>query len=232
MRILLVEDDERLTTSLVGSLDTVGYAVDVASTAEDGRWLATEVPYDAIILDVGLPDGDGIDLCARLRDAGVWAPILVLTAHAEIDQRVRGLDSGADDYLGKPFAFDELMARLRALLRRAQVERPSVLTVGSMHLDPASRRVSIDGRALPISGRAFAILELLTRRAGLLVTRAEITEHVWDWAWDGTSNVIDVHVSALRAVLRQHEGAPTIETVRGAGFVLHGTAGSRHETPA
>ncbi len=231
MRILLVEDDERLVTSLVGSLDTAGYAVDVASTAQDGRWLATEVPYDAIILDVGLPDGDGIDLCARLRDAGVWAPILVLTAHAEIDQRVRGLDSGADDYLGKPFAFDELMARLRALLRRGQVERPSVLTVGSMHLDPASRRASIRGQALPISGRAFAILELLTRRAGLLVTRAEITEHVWDWAWDGTSNVIDVHVSALRAVLRQYEAAPTIETVRGAGFVLHATDESRDGPP-
>lgn len=220
MRILLVEDDERLTSTLVGSLRSEGYAVDAASTAEDGRWMADEVPYDAIILDVGLPDGDGIELCAALRDGGIWAPILMLTAHAQIDERVRGLDSGADDYLGKPFSYDELVARLRALVRRGTVERPSVLVAGAMRLDPATRRVSIDGSAVPITGRAFAILELLTRRRGRLVTREEITEHVWDWAWDGTSNVIDVHVSGLRAALRQHPGAPTIETVRGAGFLL------------
>ena len=129
------------------SLRSEGYAVDVAGTAEDGRWMATEVPYDTIVLDVGLPDGDGIDLCAALRDGGVWAPILVLTAHAEIRDRVRGLDSGADDYLAKPFSFDELIARVRALLRRGQVERPSILTVGSMRLDPATRRVSVDRAA-------------------------------------------------------------------------------------
>jgi two-component system OmpR family response regulator len=232
MRILLIEDDERLTTTLSDSLRSEGYAVDVAPTAEDGRWMATEIPFDAIILDVGLPDGDGIDLCATLRDAGVWSPILVLTAHAEIDQRVRGLDSGADDYLGKPFSFDELVARVRALLRRGQVERPSVLDVGSMRLDPASRRVSVRSQSLPITGRAFAILELLARRQGQLVTREEITEHVWDWAWDGTSNVIDVHVSALRAILREHPGAPTIETVRGAGFILHAAADAETDPSA
>jgi two-component system, OmpR family, response regulator len=220
MRVLLIEDDQRLTTALSESLRSEGYAVDVAETAEDGRWMAMEVPYDAIVLDVGLPDGDGIDLCATLRNEGVWAPILVLTAHAEIRDRVRGLDAGADDYLAKPFAFDELIARLRALLRRAQVERPSVLIVGSMRLDPATRRVSVDGQPLPIAGRAFAILELLARHKGQLVTRAEIMEHVWDWAWDGVSNVIDVHISALRAILREAPGAPAIETVRGAGFVL------------
>ncbi len=221
MRILLIEDDERLTSTLSDSLRAEGYAVDIAPTAEDGRWMATEIPFDAIVLDVGLPDGDGIDLCATLRDEGVWSPILVLTAHAEIDQRVRGLDSGADDYLGKPFSFDELVARVRALVRRGQVERPSVLEVGPMRLDPATRRVSVGTQSLPITGRAFAILELLARRKGQLVTRAEVTEHVWDWAWDGTSNVIDVHISALRAVLRGYPGAPAIETVRGAGFILH-----------
>lgn len=231
MRILLIEDDERLTSTLSGSLRSEGYAVDVAPTAEDGRWMATEIAFDAIILDVGLPDGDGIDLCATLRDAGVWSPILVLTAHAEIDQRVRGLDSGADDYLGKPFSFDELIARVRALLRRGQVERPSILEVGSMRLDPASRRVSVGTQPLPVTGRAYAILELLVRRRGQLVTRAEITEHVWDWAWDGTSNVIDVHISALRAVLREHPGAPTIETVRGAGFILHAGDETAGESP-
>ncbi len=220
MRVLLVEDDERLTKSLGDSLRLEGYAVDAAATAEDGRWLATEVPYDAIVLDVGLPDGDGIDLCAALRAGGVWAPIIVLTAHAEIRERVRGLDSGADDYLAKPFSLDELIARMRALMRRGQVERPAILAVGAMRLDPAARRVSINGRPLSIAGRAFAILELLVRHEGRLVTRAEIVEHVWDWAWDGTSNVVDVHVSALRATLRQVPGAPVIETVRGAGFVL------------
>jgi two-component system OmpR family response regulator len=220
MRVLLIEDDQRLTTALRESLRSEGYAVDVAGTAEDGRWMATEVPYDTIVLDVGLPDGDGIDLCAALRDGGVWAPILVLTAHAEIRDRVRGLDSGADDYLAKPFSIDELIARVRALLRRGQVERPSILTVGTMRLDPATRRVSVDRQLLPITGRAFAILELLARRKGQLVTRAEIMEHVWDWAWDGVSNVIDVHVSALRAILREAPSAPVIETVRGAGFLL------------
>lgn len=232
MRILLIEDDQRLTTALGESLRSEGYAVDVAGTAEDGRWMATEVPYDTIVLDVGLPDGDGIDLCAALRDGGVWAPILVLTAHAEIRDRVRGLDSGADDYLAKPFSFDELIARVRALLRRGQVERPSILTVGSMRLDPATRRVSVDRQPLPITGRAFAILELLARRKGLLVTRAEIMEHVWDWAWDGVSNVIDVHVSALRAILREAPGAPVIETVRGAGFLLRAQDDHENEPSA
>ena len=220
MRVLLIEDDERLTAALGESLRSEGYAVDIAGTAEDGRWMATEVPYDTIVLDVGLPDGDGIDLCAALRDGGVWAPILVLTAHAEIHDRVRGLDAGADDYLTKPFSVDELIARVRALLRRGQVERPSILIVGSMRLDPATRRVSVDGQPLPITGRAFAILELLARRRGQLVTRSEITEHVWDWAWDGASNVIDVHVSALRSILREPHGAPVIQTIRGAGFLL------------
>jgi two-component system OmpR family response regulator len=232
MRVLLIEDDQRLTTALRESLRSEGYAVDVAGTAEDGRWMATEVPYDTIVLDVGLPDGDGIDLCAALRDGGVWAPILVLTAHAEIRDRVRGLDSGADDYLAKPFSFDELIARVRALLRRGQVERPSILTVGTMRLDPATRRVSVDRQPLPITGRAFAILELLARRKGQLVTRAEIMEHVWDWAWDGVSNVIDVHVSALRAILREAPSAPVIETVRGAGFLLRAQEDHENEPSA
>ena len=232
MRVLLIEDDQRLTTALRASLRSEGYAVDVAGTAEDGRWMATEVPYDTIVLDVGLPDGDGIDLCAALRDGGVWAPILVLTAHAEIRDRVRGLDSGADDYLAKPFSFDELIARVRALLRRGQVERPTILTVGTMRLDPATRRVSVNRQPLPITGRAFAILELLARRKGQLVTRAEIMEHVWDWAWDGVSNVIDVHVSALRAIMREAPGAPVIETVRGVGFLLRAQDDHENEPSA
>jgi two-component system OmpR family response regulator len=162
----------------------------------------------------------------------VWAPILILTAHAEIRDRVRGLDSGADDYLAKPFAFDELIARMRALMRRGQVERPAVLVVGRMHLDPATRRVSVNGEPLAIAGRALAILELLARRQGQLVTRAEIMEHVWDWAWDGVSNVIDVHISALRAELRKTPGAPVIETVRGTGFLLRSPEGTNDDDVA
>ena len=194
MRVLIIEDDRRLTNVLGVSLRADGYAVDIAETAEDGRWLASEAPYDAILLDVGLPDGDGIDVCAALRTAGVWAPILILTARGEVSERVRGLDSGADDYLAKPFAYDELIARMRALLRRGQVERPSVVVVGRLRLDPATRRVSVDGEPLPIAGRALAILELLARRQGRVVSRTEIMEHVWDRAWDGVSNVIDVHI--------------------------------------
>jgi two-component system OmpR family response regulator len=220
MRILLVDDDQRLTGLMAASLRSEGYAVDVAATAEDGQWMATEVPFDVIILDVGLPDGDGIDLCGRLRANGNWAPILVLTARGDISDRVRGLDAGADDYLSKPFSFDELVARLRALLRRGQPKRPSVLAIGSLRLDPATRQVIVGGRPLPITGRSLAILELLARRAGQLVTREEIMEHVWDWAWEGTSNVIDVHVAALRATLREVPGAPVIETVRGSGYLL------------
>jgi two-component system, OmpR family, response regulator len=232
VRILIIEDDQRLTSTLGHALRTEGYAVDIAETAEDGHWMATEVAYDAIVLDVGLPDGDGIELCASLRSEGVWAPVMVLTARAEVNDRVRGLDAGADDYLAKPFAVDELMARIRALVRRTQVERPSVMVLGTLRLDPAARRVSVDDRTLPISGRAFAILELLARRKGLLVTRAEIMEHVWDWAWDGASNVIDVHISALRATLRTIPGAPVIETVRGAGFVLDDPPGAGPDQPA
>jgi two-component system, OmpR family, response regulator len=229
MRILLVEDDQRLTSLMAPSLRSEGYAVDVATTVEDGEWMATEVPFDVIVLDVGLPDGDGIDLCGRLRANGVWAPILVLTARGDISERVRGLDAGADDYLAKPFSFDELVARLRALLRRGQPERPSVLAIGALHLDPATRQVSVDGRPLAIGGRALAILELLVRRAGQLVTREEIMEHVWDWAWEGTSNVIDVHVAAIRATLREVPGAPVIETVRGSGFLLRASGQPRPE---
>ena len=232
MRILLVEDDQRLTTLLAASLRAQGHAVDIAATVEDGGWMANEVPYDALVLDVGLPDGNGIDLCTKLREAGVWAPILMLTARAGITDRVRGLDAGADDYLAKPFSVDEFDARLRALIRRGQHERPTILTVGSLRLDPASRRVWVDGHSLAIAGRALAILELLVRHQGELVTRTEIMEHVWDWAWEGTSNVIDVHVSAVRATLRGLPGAPVIETVRGAGFILRNPDDSETGRPA
>ena len=220
MRVLLMEDDERLAGLLARGLRAEGHAVDRAGTIEDGRWLATENPYDVLVFDVMLPDGDGFSLCSELRAGGAWTPVLMLTARDAVDDRVRGLDVGADDYLVKPFAFPELTARLRALARRGASERPAVLLVGSLTLDPAARSVSIDGQALELTAREFAILELFVRRAGDVLSRTEILERVWDWAYDGTSNVIDVFVRNLRGKLAQFPSAPRIETIRGMGYVL------------
>jgi two-component system OmpR family response regulator len=220
MRLLLMEDDDRLAGLLARGLQAEGHAVDRAGSIEDGRWLATENPYDVLIFDVMLPDGDGFSLCADLRGAGTWTPVLMLTARDAINDRVRGLDVGADDYLVKPFAFPELTARLRALARRGAVERPTILSVGSLVLDPAARSVSIGDRQLELTAREYALLELFVRRAGDVLTRTEILERVWDWAYDGTSNVIDVYVRNLRGKMAGPPATPRIETVRGIGYVL------------
>ena len=220
MRLLIVEDDQQLAEVLAQGLRTEGYAVDRAATVEDAWWFASEVPFDGLIVDIGLPDGDGITLCSRLRAGGCWAPILLLTARQAIGERVRGLDAGADDYVVKPFAFAELVARLRAIIRRGAHERPSVLQVGDLRLDPAARRVLAGDEVLPLTGRLFSLLELLMRHCGEVVTRGEIQEHLWDWAYEGSSNVIDVYVGSLRAKLRERPHAPVIETVRGAGYRL------------
>jgi len=220
MRLLIVEDDQQLAEVLAQGLRTEGYAVDRAATVEDAWWFASEVPFDGLIVDIGLPDGDGITLCSRLRAGGCWAPILLLTARQAIGERVRGLDAGADDYVVKPFAFAELVARLRAIIRRGAHERPSVLQVGDLRLDPAARRVLAGDEVLPLTGRLFSLLELLMRHCGEVVTRGEIQEHLWDWAYEGSSNVIDVYVGSLRAKLRERPRAPVIETVRGAGYRL------------
>jgi two-component system OmpR family response regulator len=220
MRLLLMEDDDRLAGLLARGLKGEGHAVDRAGTIEDGRWLATENPYDVLIFDVMLPDGDGFSLCGDLRASGTWTPVLMLTARDAVSDRVRGLDVGADDYLVKPFAFPELTARLRALARRGASERPAILQVGSLTLDPAGRSVSVDGQHLELTAREFAILELFVRRAGDVLSRTEILERVWDWAYDGTSNVIDVFVRNLRGKLARFPSAPRIETVRGMGYVL------------
>jgi two-component system, OmpR family, response regulator len=217
---MLLEDDRRLGPLVTRGLRTEGYAVDPATTIEEARWLATENEYDALILDLVVPDGDGIDLCAELRSAENWTPCLLLTARDAVEDRVNGLDAGADDYLVKPFAFEELLARVRAIIRRGPVPRPTVLEVGSLRIDVAGRAATIDGSSVVVAGREFALLELLARRVGTVVDRATILEHVWDWAYDGTSNVVDVHVHGLRCRLAEHRGAPTIETVRGAGYVL------------
>jgi two-component system OmpR family response regulator len=220
MRLLLLEDDVRLAGLLQRGLQAEGHAVDLAASIEDGRWLATENPYDALVFDVMLPDGDGFALCAEIRQAGNWTPVLMLTARDAVNDRVRGLDVGADDYLVKPFAFAELAARLRALARRGAPERPTILAAGALTIDPASRAVEVDGRPLSLSPREHALLELFVRRAGDVLTRTEIIERVWDWAYDGTSNVVDVYVRYLRTKLAAHPAAPRIETARGVGYVL------------
>jgi two-component system OmpR family response regulator len=220
MRLLLLEDDARLASLLRRGLQAEGHAVDVAASVEDGRWLSTENPYDALVFDVMLPDGDGFSLCAEIRRAGVWTPVLMLTARDAVIDRVRGLDVGADDYLVKPFAFAELTARLRALTRRAAPERPTILTAGRLTIDPAARAVEVDGRVVSLSPREYSLLELFVRRAGEVLTRGDIIEKVWDWAYDGTSNVVDVYVRYLRTKLAAHPSAPRIETARGVGYVL------------
>lgn len=197
-----------------------GYAVDFAPKASEAVWLATENSYDGIVLDVMLPDGDGFDVCRRLRQAGRWAPILMLTARDGVTDRVRGLDTGADDYLTKPFAFAELLARMRALARRGGVERPITVTVGDLELDPASRRVTRAGTEIDLTAKEFSLLEYLMRHAGDVLTRTQMIEHVWDFAYAGTSNVVDVYVRYLREKVDRPFNKRSIETVRGAGYRL------------
>ena len=220
MRLLVIEDDTRLADQLRRGFRAEGYAVDCTATAEDARWLATENDYDAVILDIGMPDGDGFTLCADLRSTGRWSPIVMLTARNAVSDRVRGLDVGADDYALKPFSFTELAARIRALIRRGAPQRPPIVRVGALELDRAQHAVRLHGRPIALSVREFALLELLMRRANEVLTRTEIIEHVWDWAYDGTSNVVDWHVMTLRQRLGREPGDPRIETVRGVGYVL------------
>jgi two-component system, OmpR family, response regulator len=220
MRLLLVEDDERLSASLARGLRGEGYAVDVAATGEDAIVHARVYEYDVVILDVMLPGLDGVSVCRTLREAERWCPVLMLTARDGVADRIRGLDAGADDYLVKPFDFGELVARVRALLRRGTPERPAVLTAGDLELDPATRTVIRAGRLVALSAREFAIVEYLLRRAGEVVSRSDLLEHVWDRNFEGSTNVVDVYVGYLRRKLEDPFGRPLIRTVRGAGYVI------------
>jgi DNA-binding response OmpR family regulator len=220
MKILLLEDDVRLVGLITRGLRRDGNAVDAAGTVEDARWLAAESVYDVLVLDVMLPDGDGFALCRELRSSGNWTPVLLLTARDAVDDRVRGLDVGADDYLVKPFAFAELFARLRALARRGFTERPNVLASGDLRLDPATREVNVGRESVPVAGREFALLEYFLRHQGEVLTRSRIIDEVWDWAFEGTPRIIDVYVRALRARLGRGAATPRIETVRGVGYAL------------
>jgi len=220
MKILLLEDDLRLSGLIVRGLRREGHAVDSAGTVEDARWSTAESTYDVLILDVMLPDGDGFGLCAELRASGDWTPVLMLTARDAVADRVRGLDVGADDYLVKPFAFAELVARLRALVRRGSTERPNVLTCGDISLDPATRRVSVGMVSVTLVGREFALLEYFLHHQDEALSRSRIIDEVWDWAFEGTPRIIDVYVSALRGHLGGGARTPRIETIRGVGYVL------------
>jgi two-component system, OmpR family, response regulator len=220
MRALVVEDESKMAALLRRGLQEEGYAVDVAATGEDGSWLGSENDYDVILLDVMLPDTDGFEVCRRLRAADRWAPILMLTARDGVQDRVAGLDAGADDYLTKPFSFDELFARVRALLRRGPSERPPVLVNGDLRLDPAARRVSRGDTEIDLTQKEFALLELFMRHPGEVLSRTRILEHVWDFAYEGDSNVVDVYVRYLREKVDRPFGHRSLETVRGAGYRL------------
>ena len=202
-----------------------GYAADVAHTGEEALWMARATEYDAIVLDLMLPGPDGLEVCRELRDAGVWSPILMLTARDAVEDRVVGLDSGADDYLSKPFSFAELLARLRALTRRGVPERPVALEVGSLRLDPVTRQAWRGDREIDLSAKEFALLEILMRRAGQVLTRLDLLEHAWDHGYENRSNVVDVYVRYLREKVDRPFGLEAIETVRGTGYRLRADGG-------
>lgn len=197
-----------------------GHAADVARTGEDALWMARAVSYDAIVLDLMLPGLDGFDVCRRLRASEVWTPVLMLTARDGVDDRVTGLDAGADDYLTKPFSFAELLARLRSLARRGAAERPAVLEVGDLRLDPAARRVWRGEVEVTLSAKEFAVLEAFMRHPGDVLSRYQLLEHAWDHAYENRSNVVDVYVRYLRDKIDRPFGRRSLETVRGAGYRL------------
>jgi two-component system, OmpR family, response regulator len=219
VRLLVVEDDVKMAALVRRGLTEEGAAVDVARSGEDALWMAAATPYDAVVLDVMLPGMDGFETCRRLREDGVWTPVLLLTARDSVEDRVAGLDGGADDYLTKPFSFAELSARLRALVRRGQKERPAVLEVGDLRLDPATRAWR-GGERIHLSTKEFALLEAFMRRPGEVLSRLDLLEHAWDFGYENRSNVVDVYIRYLRKKVDRPFGVETLETVRGAGYRL------------
>jgi two-component system, OmpR family, response regulator len=218
MRVLIVEDEAKLASVLRRGLRNEGIAADVADRGADAIWMAGSTDYDAIVLDVMLPGIDGFEVCRRLREDGVRSPILMLTARDAIRDRVAGLDGGADDYLTKPFSYDELLARLRALARRGPVEHPPELVVGELVLDPARRRARRGGTEIALSAREFALLETFMRNPGRVLSRFALLEHVWEGSYENRSNVVDSYVRLLRRKIDRPFGTDSIETVRGAGY--------------
>ena len=218
MRLLVVEDDVGMASMLHRALVKQGYSVVMAATGQDALWNALENDFDAVVLDAMIPAPDGFEVCRQMRAAGRWAPVLLLTARDSVPDRVAGLDAGADDYLTKPFALAELHARLRSLTRRSPQERPVVLTVGDLTLDPVSHEVRRGGVRVGLSPKECALLEELMRHSGEALSRTHLLEHVWDFAFEGDSNVVDVYVRYLRNKLDRPFGRATVETVRGVGY--------------
>jgi two-component system, OmpR family, response regulator len=227
VRVLVVEDDVKMAALLRRGLAEEGLAADLARTGDDALWMAAATEYDAVILDVMLPGTDGFAVCRRLRESGRWPPVLMLTARDAVEDRVAGLDAGADDYLTKPFSFAELLARLRALARRPPVEHPPVLELGDLRLDPATRQVWRGDAEVDLSAKEFALLETFMRRPGQVLSRYALLEHCWDYAYENRSNVIDVYVRYLRQKIDRPFGRTSIETVRGAGYRLRRDGGAR-----
>jgi len=225
MRILIVEDEPKMAALLRRGFAEEGHAADVAGDGEQALWMAHATAYDAIVLDVLLPGIDGFETCRRLRVEGVWAPVLMLTARDATADRIAGLDAGADDYLAKPFSFAELLARIRALHRRGAPERPTVVEVGSLRLDPAGRHVRRGDTEIPLSTKEFSLLEILMRHAGEVLSRFQLLEWAWDGDYDNRSNVVDVYISYLRDKIDRPFGVRSIETVRGAGYRLRSDGG-------
>jgi two-component system OmpR family response regulator len=223
MRLLVVEDEPRMAAVLRRGLTEEGFAVDLATNGEDGSWYAAENDYDAIVLDLVLPGMDGFGVLTEIRGAGRWAPVLLLTARDAVEDRVRGLDLGADDYLTKPFAFAELLARLRALLRRGAAERPAILAVGDLTLDPARRVVRRGSAQVSLTAKEYAVLECFMRRPGQVLSKTDLIEHVWDVGFDADSNVVEVYVGYLRQKIDRPFGRRSLETVRGMGYRLRET---------
>jgi two-component system OmpR family response regulator len=220
VRVLVIEDEAKLAEVVARGLREEGYAADIAGRGEDALWMAQAAGYDVILLDVMLPGADGFEVCRRLRELGVWSPVLMLTARDAVDDRVHGLDAGADDYLVKPFSFEELLARLRALVRRAPAARPAVVEVGDLLLDPAARRAWRGEVELDLSAKEFALLELFMRRPGRVLTRSELLDGAWDIAFERRSNIVDVYVGYLRSKVDKPFDSDSLETVRGVGYRL------------
>jgi two-component system, OmpR family, response regulator len=220
MRLLVVEDEPKMADFLVRALAREGYVVDIATTGDEALWAATENDYAGILLDAMIPAPDGFDVCRQIRERERWVPIMLLTARDAVNDRVRGLDAGADDYLTKPFDLAELFARVRALVRRTPERRPAVLRVGDLELDPATHHVTRAGTALEITAKSFAVLEYLMHKPDQVVTRTELLDNVWDAAYDGSSNVVDVYAGRVRDVIDRPFSWPMLETVRGVGYRL------------
>ena len=220
MRVLVVEDEPKMAALLRRGLEERGSVADISSRGEDAVWMASSTPFDVVLLDVMLPGIDGFETCRRLRARGVWTPVLMLTARDAVEDRVAGLDGGADDYLTKPFSFSELMARVRALARRRPGERPARLEVGDLRLDPATREVSRKGARIELSAKEFGLLEAFMRNPGDVLSRLRLLDSAWDYEYENRSNVVDVYVRHLRDKIDRPFGTDSIETVRGVGYRL------------